>query len=84
MADDDKLNVKVQSLFTVYYDGQAESVSAVNKTGPFDVLYEHANFFSLLTAGTIVIRNDGEQFKVQVNQGMMQVSNNEVKVFVNI
>ena len=84
MANEQKLTVKVQSLFTVYYDGEAESVSAVNETGPFDVLYEHANFFSLLTEGAVVIRNDGQEFKVSVNQGMMQVSRNDVKVFVNI
>ena len=37
--------IKVYAPFKVYYEGQAESLTAENETGPFDILPKHHNFF---------------------------------------
>ena len=44
------LHVKVYSPFQTYFDDSAKSLSAVNQTGPFDVLPEHHKFICLLEA----------------------------------
>ena len=49
------MHVKVYSPFKVYYDEDSYSISAVNATGPFDILPHHHNFMSLLEPGTLVV-----------------------------
>ena len=39
--------VKVYAPFQVYFEGMAYSVSAVNETGPFDILPRHHNFLCI-------------------------------------
>ena len=49
------LNVIARAPFTVYYEGEATAVSAANQVGPFDVLPGHADFFSVLDPGQVII-----------------------------
>lgn len=81
---DQRLIVKVFSPYQVYYQGEAASISAVNKTGPFDILYDHANFFSLLSAGEVAIQTGFTRLSFPINRGIIKVSNNQVTVFVDL
>lgn len=76
------LNVKVISPAQVYYEGPAETVSAVNKVGPFDILLNHANFFSLLVAGDIVVNTGAQKLKFPIQHGIVKVTNDNVTLFV--
>lgn len=84
-AEDGKqtMYVKVYSPFQTYFDGYAKSVSAVNDTGPFDVLPHHKNFLSLLNACDLVIRAADEQI-MRISRGVLLVRNNEVTVFLDV
>ncbi|MGK3796871.1 hypothetical protein, partial [Enterococcus faecium] len=55
-----RFHVKIFSPYQTYYEGEATSLSAANRTGPFDILPGHINFFSLLTGGQVVV-NTGFQ-----------------------
>jgi F0F1-type ATP synthase epsilon subunit len=79
-----KLDIKIFSPYQTYYEGQAVSVSAKNKTGPFDVLSGHINFFSLLSAGEVVINTGLQHLNVKIDRGIIKVTNNHVTVFVNV
>lgn len=79
-----QLEVKLHSPFHVYFDGGAESVSAANETGSFDILPGHANFFTLLTPGEVRIMSSGEEYTYSVKRGVVQVSDNTVKMFIDI
>lgn len=81
----DVLQVKVYSPFKTYYEGPANSVSAVNQTGPFDILGQHKNFISLLIPSTLVVRMPpNPDFSLQVERGLMHVKKNRVQVFLDI
>jgi len=84
LGTEPKLAVKVMSPTQTHYDGPALSVSAVNKVGPFDILADHANFFTLLTAGQVVINTGSQQLQIPVNQGLMKVKNNIITLFIDI
>ena len=43
-----RLNVIARAPFNVYYEGDADSVTATNRVGEFDILPGHADFFSVL------------------------------------
>lgn len=79
-----RLHARVLSPTQTLYDGAALSVSATNKVGPFDILADHANFFSLLTEGDIAINTGYQSFTFPIHKGIVKVKNNEVTLFIDI
>lgn len=80
--NDQKLHVKVLSPAQVFYEGPAETVSAVNKVGPFDILANHSNFFSLITAGDIIVDTGTQKLHFPVKHGIVKVTSNIITLFV--
>jgi F0F1-type ATP synthase epsilon subunit len=79
-----RLNVKVFSPYQVFFEGTAESLTARNKTGPFDVLYNHGNFLSTLMPGRIAVNTGREIVNIEISSGIIRVSNNLAIVFANV
>lgn len=79
------MEVKVYSPFRDYFDGLAYSLSAVNDTGPFDILPQHHNFISLLNACDLVVRTvlNGDQ-KIRISGGLIHVKADKVIVFLDV
>ena len=84
LTGDPKLTVRVLSPTQTYFEGKAQSVSANNKVGPFDILADHANFFSLLTEGRVSVNGGRSLFELTINRGLIKVTNNTVTLFVDI
>jgi F0F1-type ATP synthase epsilon subunit len=83
---DAALNVIARAPFEVYYEGPAIAVSAANRIGEFDVLPGHADFFSMLEPGEIIIDvKEGEDpVSFQISTGIITVRDNEVMLFANM
>jgi len=79
------MQVHVYSPFKDYYDGLAFSLTAENRTGPFDILPRHHSFISLLSACELVVRTvkDGEQ-KIKISGGLLHVKADQVIVFLDV
>lgn len=79
------LHVIARAPFTVYYEGEATAVSAANQVGPFDVLPGHADFFSVLDPGQVIIEvPEGDPVTFDINAGIITARSNEVHLFVNM
>jgi F0F1-type ATP synthase epsilon subunit len=79
------LNVIARAPFELYYEGPAEAVSAANKIGPFDVLPQHADFFSVLKPCTITIdKPEGDPVSFEITNGIITVRDDEVRLFCNM
>jgi F0F1-type ATP synthase epsilon subunit len=79
------MQVKIYAPFKVYFDGPAESLSAANDTGPFDILPHHKNFMSLLKPGVITVRQKGlPDFVMHIERGVLHVRHNKVTVFLDV
>ena len=76
--------VKVYAPFQVYFEGDAYSVSAVNATGPFDVLPHHHNFLSMLVPCTLVVQTPDGTKSIPVSRALMHVKADRVVVFVGV
>ena len=77
--------VKIYAPFKVYFDGLANSVTAVNDTGPFDILRGHKNFISLLKPCTIKVRRSGgNDFTMKIERGVIHVKADKVTVFLDV
>jgi hypothetical protein len=87
-SDQLTMHVRVAAPFREYYDGEAFSISAINNTGPFDILPEHHNFISLLNACDLVIRGlvkiEQKAIKIAISGGVMHVKEDEVIVFLDV
>ena len=79
-----RLNVIARAPFHIYYEGEAEIISAKNTVGNFDVLPGHADFFSMLVECTVHINHDDEVTKFPIKNGIIVVQNLDVSLFVNL
>lgn len=76
--------VKVYAPFKIYFEGEAYSISAVNATGPFDILPHHHNFLCMLVPCTIKIQSlDGPKL-IKAHRALMHVKANSVVVFMDV
>jgi F0F1-type ATP synthase epsilon subunit len=78
------LSVIARSPFHVYYEGIALVVSAKNQVGQFDVLPNHADFFSVMSPGDVVIETESDTLNFAISNGIIAVRDNEVMLFVNM
>jgi F0F1-type ATP synthase epsilon subunit len=79
-----QLDVKARAPFHVYYEGAAKSVSASNSVGKFDILPGHADFFSVMTPGEVIVETDKDPVVFNISNGIITVKGDEVLLFVNI
>lgn len=78
------LDVIILSSDKTYFLGKAKSVSSKNKLGPFDVLPLHENFISMLRDKVTVVDLAGKKTVVSCDQGILEVADNKVRVFIGI
>lgn len=88
MSDDQGkpvMSVKVYAPFKVYYEGDAYSFSAVNATGPFDILPRHYNFLCMLVPCTAkIVTVEGIVKEVKIHRALMHVKSDRVVVFMDV
>jgi hypothetical protein len=79
------MRVRINSPFHQYFDEQAQSVSAENATGPFDILPHHHNFISLLTPCDVVVRRTNQDDRrFRISGGLMHVKADQVVIFLDV
>lgn len=84
-AAQELMSVKIYAPFRTYFEGPAESLSAENDTGPFDILAQHKNFMTLLKPCTITVRvPQRPDFNLPIQQGVMHVKADKVTVFLDV
>jgi F0F1-type ATP synthase epsilon subunit len=80
-----ELHVKIYAPFRTYFDDQANSLSARNRTGDFDILPHHKNFITLLIPGNIVVRKHGQpDFVLPITKAVMHVKADQATVFLDV
>ena len=65
------------------FAGYVRSISSVNSEGNFDVLPMHENFVTLLLGKLVVVDEKGKSLEFQVEQALLEASNNLVRVYVD-
>jgi F0F1-type ATP synthase epsilon subunit len=79
------MHVKIYAPFRTYFDGDAASVSAKNRTGDFDILPHHKNFITLLIPCNIVVRVvDKPDFILPITKAVMHVKADQATVFLDV
>ena len=76
--------VKVYAPFKIYFEGNAFSLSAVNATGPFDVLPRHHNFLCMLVPCVLKVQGVDGPKEIKISRALMHVKSDYVAVFVDV
>ena len=79
-----KLTVSVISPESVGYTGEGDSVIVPAYDGLMGILVGHAPMMVLLGTGDVVVKDGGEEHRVHVSGGFMQVIDDEVSVLAEI
>lgn len=82
--DPTMMRVKVYSPYQTYFDEQATSISAINDTGPFDILKGHHRFLTLLASCELSIITARGDEKIKISRGIMYVKEDRVTVFLDV
>lgn len=78
------IHIKVYSPYKTYFNEDAYSITAVNGTGPFDVLPKHHNFMTLLSPCELVIERESGPIRIRIARGIMHVKADQVVVFLDV
>lgn len=78
------MHIKVYSPFQTYFDDVAYSITGKNETGPFDILPQHHNFLTLLSACDLVIQTTHDEKRIKIARGVMHVKADKVIVFLDV
>ena len=83
-SHNNQLKVVARAPFQLYYEGAAKLVSGENRVGKFDILPGHADFFSVMTPGQVVIETDKDPVNIDITNGIIGVRDDTVLLFLNI
>ena len=78
------IDIKVYAPFKVYYEGDSYSVTAVNATGPFDILPHHHNFLCMLEPCNLVVTGPKGSKTIKISRALMHVKADSVVVFMDV
>lgn len=78
------MQIKVYAPFKVYYEGEAYSVTAVNETGPFDILPHHRNFLCMLVPCDLKMDTPQGVETVKIARALMHVKADKVTIYVDV
>lgn len=74
-------SLEIVTPLKVVFQGNVTSLSAPGALGGFQVLYDHAPFFSLLTTGILKVRDDaGQEIRFATRGGFVEVKGNKAVV----
>lgn len=79
------LHFRIVSPKKVLFDGEAESVSAKNSSGKFDILPGHANMVTIIEGAPIRIKVAPKQeIKFDIQIAVLTNANNQVNIYTDI
>lgn len=65
------------------FKGFAKSVSSTDESGPFDILPGHENFVTVFSKKIEIVPTEGDRLSFEAKTGVLEVSSNVVRVFLD-
>lgn len=78
------IKVRITTPAEVIWEGEALSVSSQNSEGPFDILYLHTNFLSIIENKPIIIRTINESLSYTFPHSVIFARDNNVNIYANL
>jgi F0F1-type ATP synthase epsilon subunit len=78
------ITAEIRTRNGLVFSGELEALSSVNRVGPFDILPGHTNFVSMIKEKLVLHKQKGERQEIGVENGVMIVEGNKVRVFLGV
>lgn len=80
----EEIHLVIVSPEAMIYDGQVDSVTLPGESGKFQILAHHAPLISSLTGGEICYEAGQESHSLHIQEGFVEVKNNQISVCVEL
>lgn len=78
-----KIKFKIVTPEKTVFESEIDQVTLPTAEGEITVLPDHIPLISVLKAGDLVIKKDGEESDIAVSSGMIEVQKNEITVLAD-
>ncbi len=78
------LTVSVKGPKNELFNGEAISITSVNKKGKFDILPFHINFISLISDYVIIREENKKEITFPLEKGVLRVYGDKVNILIGI
>lgn len=76
------MKVRIAKVGESLFEGEALSLSLPGSEGDMTILPHHVPLITALRSGTVTVRTAEESLDLQIEKGLVEVSNNEVIVLL--
>ena len=83
MAAENKIKFKIVTPERTVYEAEIDQVTLPTQDGEITVLAHHIPLISVLQAGALVAKKDGEEIAMAVSGGMVEVRKNELTILAD-
>lgn len=80
----DKIKAIIRKRDGIVFEGDVYAVSSINEIGPFDILFNHANFIAKIKDKVTIHSNKNTKKDFVIDNGIISVKENLVEVFLGI
>jgi F-type H+-transporting ATPase subunit epsilon len=78
-----KLHLSVVTPANAFYEGEADYAQIPVYDGLIGVLVDHSPYMGLLGYGILTFRNNGEEKRLVIDGGFLEINDNRVNVLAN-
>ncbi len=78
-----KIKFKIVTPERVVYENEVDEATIPTTEGQITVLPHHIPLMSLLSAGELTLKKDGQEIPMAVSSGFIQVNNNEIIILAD-
>lgn len=80
----DLISLKVRKRNGMEFEGDVYAVSGINEIGPFDILFNHANFVAKIKDKIIIHKDKNNIKEIEITNGIIYAKENLVEIFLGI
>lgn len=84
MANQSLIHLTIQDTENTIFQDEVDRITSYNEMGKFDVYPMHANFISIITKQISVYQNRMVIKDIPIQQAVMKVKKDEVKIFLGL
>lgn len=80
----DAISVIVRNREGIVFEGSVFAVSSINEIGPFDVLFNHANFVCTIKDNLIIHQTKDKKQEIKIDTGILSAKANKIEVYLGV
>ena len=77
------IHLTIRNRENILYDADVRAITALNGSGPFDVLPEHANFISVIEKYVIIHEASGKTNQMKIEIAVLHVHEGAVDIYLS-